>query len=277
MITLNRAVPRGNFSMSHSGSPKADYCRYFANRQKVYLINISDQRDREEYESLSGIILECKVDYLEVLVQYFSKQALGENELCKFKINTESMGIGLQIAADLSEIRDGNVFCFCLHGILETYQRRQTPRVDAALKLYVVSQDFSLAAYRKEFKRIIDYRKVHGSLPNLKLSSCDVNISAGGFRVETEPGRGVTRLLMVFVDLEDGQPPVCALAETVWTRKDEARQLSGHRFIQILKSDQDRISSFVLSLRKQQGMAADQVKPNWELVDRMIFESAKSN
>lgn len=254
-------------------SSHTSYSRYFSPRQKVFLINMSEVRDVEEYESLSGIVAECGQDTLEVRVPYFSEQLFtpGGPEFLTFKITTESMGVGLQITAELSCVKPGNIFCFKLKGLLETYQRRQTPRVDTTIKIYRISQEYSLAVYRKEYRRIITYRKNHGAVPNLKLVETDVNISAGGIGLSVGLKDTLSTLSMFFFDLEDGQPPVCALAEIVWSRKEEASQRCGHRFIQIMKSDQQRLGKYVQALRKSQGLP-DNSRTNWELLDRMIFQ-----
>lgn len=234
---------------------------------------MSEARDTEEYESLSGVVAECGQDTLEVRVSYFSEQLFspGGPEQLIFKINTESMGVGLQISADLISIKSSNTLCFKLKGLLETYQRRLTPRVDTTIKMYRISQEYSLAVYRKEYKRIITYRKNHGAVPNLKLVETEANLSAGGIGLYVGLKENLSTLSMFFFELEDGQPPVCALAEIVWSRKEEASQRCGHRFIQIMKSDQQRLSKYVQALRKSQGLP-DISRTNWELLDRMIFQ-----
>lgn len=255
--------------MSHGHT---NFSRYFALKQRAYLINISEKRDRDHYESLSGTIVECSGDVLVLQIPYVTEQECpqdGSGEMA-YKITSESMGSGIQIMADLIKVSPGNVFHLRLRGNLEMYQRRQTPRVDVTVKLFQIRKNSSLAVYRKEYRRIVEYMNSQGLPPNLKLQETPVNLSAGGLCLAIEPHETVSSLVLFFIDLEDDQLPVCAVAELVWNRHDSGRQMGGHRFLQIRKLDQERINRYVLAHLKDGSAAASKV--NWELLDRMTFQ-----
>ncbi len=79
---------------------------------------------------------------------------------------------------------------------------------------------------------------------------------------------------MVFIDLEQGTAPVCAVAELLWRRSlpDDDRLAIGRRFILIRKTDQQRIQAYIQHRQKKQSKKAIRPRHNWELLDRMFHE-----
>ena len=138
-----------------------------------------------------------------------------------YKLTSESMGHGIQIMADLVKVTEDNIFHLKLHGSLEMYQRRLTPRIDTTIKIFQIRRDTSLAVYRKEFKRIMDGMSSKGVRPNITLQEHPINLSAGGMRIAIEALEPVFPLSMFFLDLDASQPLVCAVAELVWNRHEK--------------------------------------------------------
>jgi hypothetical protein len=250
-----------------------DFSRYFTLKQRAYLINISEERDRDQFESLGGVIVSCNRDSIALQIPYAVGQAPEKSPVrTTYKLTSESMGHGFQIMADLIEIAANNIFHLKLHGGLEMYQRRQTPRIDTTLNVFQIRRDTSLAVYRKEFKRIMDGMKAHGTRPSISMQATPVNLSAGGIRIAIEAVEPASPLSMFFLDLDAGQPLVCAVAETVWVRNDKETHVCGYRFVQISKADQERVGRYVQSLQKDQGVTTSAGRVNWELLDRMTLE-----
>jgi len=260
--------------MTEPHSSQTDYSRYFSLKQKAYLINMSDERNRDHFESLSGVIVNRHADLVELQIPYTTGQESpgSATEKVTYKLTTEALGVGLQMLADLIKVTAGNVFHLRLHGNLEIYQRRKTQRIETNIKLFHLRQNFPLAIYRKEFKRITDYMKAQGLPPNLKLREAAVNLSMGGIRLEIEAQEQPSPLSMFFLEVDDKLPPICAVAEAAWERREGERIICGHRFIHILKADQERINRHVQAVQKQLGITAASTKTNWELLDRMTFE-----
>lgn len=261
--------------MKHAHPPQVDYSRYFPLRQRAYLINLSEGRDREQFESLSGIIADRSGDSVILQIPYATEQESPDPDAIQvtYKLTAEALGGGLQILADLVKITSGNMFHLKLRGNMEFYQRRQTPRIDTTIKLFQIRQGHSLAVYRKEYRRIMDYLKVHGLPPNLKLSEGAINLGAGGVRAPIDLSESPPQLSLFFFDLGDDQTPVCAVAELVWNRNEDGVRMCGHRFVQIRKADQERLNRYVLARQKDKGITTAAPKANWELLDRMTFES----
>jgi len=257
--------------MSNSHSPHVDFNRYFIAKQRVFLINISGGRHREQYESLSGTIVSCSGASVAVQIPYATGQECLETgtRQTTYKITSEYMGGGIQIMADLVRVTSNNVFHLKLHGRLEMYQRRQTPRIDTTINTFQIRRDTSLAIYRKEFKRIMDGMQSKGIRPNLTLQEAPINLSVGGMSIAIEALEPVSPLAMFFLDLHADQPLVCAVAELVWKRPEKDKLVCGYRFMQIHKTDQERIIRYVQSIQKELGITASASRTYWELLDRM--------
>jgi hypothetical protein len=74
-----------------------------------------------------------------------------------------------------------------------------------------------------------------------------VNISPSGIRIPVKPPIAEADLCLLLIELVADTPPICALAEVVWTGvlEDSEQLVAGMRFINIRKSDQLRISGFL--------------------------------
>jgi c-di-GMP-binding flagellar brake protein YcgR len=257
--------------MSKTHTPHVDYSRYFAAKQRVYLINISEEKCIEQYKSMSGSIVSCNEDSVALQIPYATGLECLETSTTErtYKLTTESRGAGIQIMADLVRITENNVFHLKLRGNLEMYQRRQVPRIDTIINVFQIRRDTPLTVYRKEFKRIMDTMYTKGIRPNLKLQETPINLGAGGISIAVETLEPASHLSMFFLDLDAKQPLVCAVAEMVWCRHENDKLLCGYRFIQIHKTDQERISRYVQSFQKKRGIATSSTRTYWELLDRM--------
>lgn len=233
---------------------------------------MSEGRDREQYESLSGFIVNRYQDIIELQIPYAIGLELPDaSKKIEYKISTEAFGMGLQMIAELVTVK-GNIFQLQLRDNLEIYQRRQTVRIDTTIKLFHARQNFPLTFYRKEFKRVMDYMKAQGLPSNLKFQELAVNLSVGGIRLAVEPQEQPSPLSMFFIDLDGKLPPVLAVAESAWEHQEGKLLLCGHRFIHILKADQERINRYVQAIQKERGIQVLAPKTNWDLLDRMSME-----
>jgi hypothetical protein len=244
-----------------------NYSRYFASNQKVALINISEGRDESVFNSFTGKILICNEDTIILKTAYrlYSGELLNLKPGMQFKLTTEAMGMGVQIRAELEQLVSPEELKLRPMGELSVYQRRQTPRAGLTLPLLLVPQKSSLAAFQREWHRVV--QDLHKAVPpRLKLTNTVMNLSAGGFGVDltTEP----THLALVVIDLQDEKSPVCAVAELIWRKQNDERQVTscGHRFVEILKEDQERIACLV---DKTSGVRVSGIKSR-ELLDRMV-------
>jgi hypothetical protein len=258
--------------ISHSN----DYSRYFGLRQKVYLINMSAERNCDIYESLSGFVTASNVDSVELMITH-CEPGTHDAEVGKatYKLTSEALGSGIQVLANLIGVVAGNIFQFRLHGALEMFQRRTVPRVVLSARIFHLRKTLPLESFKKEWRRIIDHLRHNSVLQGLTLQKTTVDLSAGGIGLTVELINRPTPLSMFFIALDTG-PPVCTLAETVWEQHEDEGVRCGFRFIQILKADQERINNCVSDEMRKNGGTYMDYKRNWVLVDRMVADGRKA-
>jgi hypothetical protein len=254
----------------------SDYSRYFSLRQKVYLVNMSVERNSEIYESLSGIVTSVGAESLELMITHGGHSTHGDEiGIATYKLTSEALGSGIQLLVDLTGIVAGNVFQFRTHGTLEMFQRRIVPRIDLTAPIYHLLGNSSLTFFKKEWKRVMDLlRSNNGMLPGLVLKETAFNLSAGGIGLTLDVTSPPSPLSMFFVELDPGLP-VCALAETVWEQRVDGGLRCGFRFIHILKSDQERINNCISDVTRKSGGTHLDFKRNWVLVDKMVADVHK--
>lgn len=253
----------------------SDYSRYFSIRQKVFLVNMSSDRDSEVYESLSGAVTSSGVDSVDLMIAHGiheTRDAEGKN--ITYKLTSEALGSGIQVLADLTGVVGDNIYRFNMHGTLEMFQRRIVPRVEVAIRVFSLRGNFPHAFFKKEWKRVMDHLRNDGVLPGLNLQTTEINLSAGGIGLTVQPDQRPTPISMFFIEMGEGLP-VCALTETVWERRVDEGLRCGHRFIHILKSDQERINRFISDELRASGGAHLDYKRNWVLVDKMVADVRK--
>lgn len=263
--------------MSAEHYHRIDMSKYFNIKQKAFLINMNENRDRETYESLSGIIVGRSGDSVALQIPYPTDYASQVSQARKhtFKLNTEAMGNGIQVIADLVRVEAGNILHLKLRSNLEMYQRRQVPRIDTTVKLYQVQRNTSLDAYRKEFLRISDQLGRQGVPANLQMRDAVINLGVGGVRITGEAKSSPYALSLFLLEFDDHDIPVCALGDLVWDRLEKDTRMCGYRFILVSKADQERINSFIQAERKKQKISTPPAKTNWELLDRMVYDGAQ--
>jgi hypothetical protein len=251
----------------------SDYSRYFCPRQRVFLVNMSAERNNEIYESLSGVVTSSSMNSLELMLTHGGHGTLGDDaEKATYKLTSEALGSGIQVLVELTGIVSGNIFQFRIQGTLELFQRRVVPRIEFKARIFQMCGNHPLEFFRNEWKRVMGHLRTNGALPRLVLKETEINLSAGGVGFAVDSANRPTPLSMFFVELGEG-PPVCALAEIIWEQHMGERRRYGFRFIYILKADQERINSFIGdSLKKSGGTHLDYTR-NWVLVDKMATDA----
>lgn len=249
-----------------------NFTTYFARGQKVFLINTSADRDSSLFEAFSATIVTADNHQFTLRSRYPLHH--GEEHILKpgisFKITTESYGSGVQLVGTIHSV-SGRDFTVQPTAQLEMYQRSQVPRMDTILDYRTFSRSAPATFFRQEWERYQALLSA-SSTDKLELSSGEINLGVGGFRHLVDKSDQNSELTMVFIDLEPGTPPICAVAELLWRRSlpDEDRLAIGQRFILIRKSDQERIQAYIQHRQKKQTKKTVRQKNNWELLDRMF-------
>ncbi|MGE0156372.1 MAG: hypothetical protein AB7T17_05030 [Geobacter sp.] len=249
-----------------------NYVTYYNRGQKVFLINISPDRDQSLFEAFSATIVSCDNRHFELRPRYSLLQA-GEGLLRKgaqFKVTAESFGSGVQFSGEIGSV-SGSSFILNPTGPIEMYQRSQVPRMDMIVGFRSFTRTTPLAVFHQEWRRLQDGFSSGKSSP-LELAPRQINLGVGGLRVVAEPDERQHDLSMIFIELEAGQAPICAVTEQLWRRNlpDEEGVATGQRFVLIRKEDQLRIQQHIEQRLKKQGRKPKPSKNNWELLDRMF-------
>lgn len=249
-----------------------NYARYFKTGQKVFLIDISPEREQNTFQSFTGHIAESGGEFLDITFPYPAvlSDVYPFSEGMSFKITSESFGVGVQLSATFGGRRPGSLFRFHPTGNLELFQRRQIPRVDVSLPFALVRKRMAPSDLQGEWKRQCELIQLGGLLP-VSLVNQSVNLSAGGFRSSVQGETGIADLCICYLDLQDGEGIICTIAEVVWNVEREPETVCGNRFITVAKSDQQRLARYVHDRLTAQGKTTSAFSNNWELLDRMIF------
>lgn len=249
-----------------------NYTTYYSRGQKVFLINITPERDESIFEAFSATIVACDNHRFELRPRYTMYHG-AENLLkqgMQFKVTAESFGSGVQFSSEISSVSNSG-FVLAPTGPIEMYQRSQVPRMDMIVGFRSFTRTAPLTVFHHEWLRLQEGLTT-GNPTALEFTPSQINLGVGGLRSVAEQTERQHDLAMVFIELEPGQPPVCAVAEQLWRRTlpDEEGVAIGRRFVLIRKEDQLRIQQHIEKHLKKQGRKLKKTKNNWELLDRMF-------
>ncbi len=231
-----------------------NYQRYFKPGQQLLLKALHDTENNGRTELMSVFIVSLEEDSL-ILSLPYGADAVDQYPFSKgllFEISTEAMGLGIRTTGTFEKKINGNQFTMKLDPDLQMFQRRISERFDCQLGIRFSRAAETLKTMREIWEKNIEV--LHSPEAPLifdGFKSCQVNISSGGIRFSIKPPGDQGELCLILVNLEDGKPPVCAIAEVVWVcMQDESAVTAGMRFINILSEDQQRIDNFITAAKK---------------------------
>lgn len=250
-----------------------NYTTYYSRGQKVFLINLTAGRDETVFDAFSATIVACDNHHFELRPRYrlFRGDAGGPQPGMQYKVTAESLGAGVQFNGIVTAVT-GTSFTLKPTGLIEMYQRSQVPRMDLVVPYRIFTKSAPLDVFHREWQQLSACLTSAGS-KDLELASGQINLGIGGIRYLAESDEQQTELALVFVELEPGKPPLCAVAEQLWRRTlpDDGGIAIGRRFVLIRKADQDRLRLFIQQHHKKKGQRNKPRKNNWELLDRMLY------
>ncbi len=226
-----------------------NYQRYFKSGQQLLLKVQNEAEQQKRTELMTVFVVSLEEDSLVVSLPY-GEDAVDQypfSDGLSFEISTEAMGLGVRTTGSFEKKIDGDQFALKLNPDLEMFQRRISQRFDCQLGIRFSRAAKTLETMREIWEKNIEV--LHS--PEVPLvfdgfKSCRVNISSGGIRFSVKPPADQGELCLILINLEDGNPPVCAITEVVWLcMQDESAVTAGMRFINILNEDQLRIDHFI--------------------------------
>lgn len=207
----------------------------------------SSQNPRTELFAVSVVALDGNRILLSVPHLATSADDYPFEKTTRFEVTTEAMGMGVRVTGCFEKVVDNNCLAVKLESDLQLFQRQRSPRLDCELGIRFSRAAKTLHNMREIWQRNIDLLYSNDApLVFDGFKPCRTNISSGGIRFIIKPPANQGELCLIMINLEDGSPPVCAIAETVWscTLNDMAVKV-GMRFINILSEDQSRIAAFI--------------------------------
>ncbi len=223
--------------------------RYFKSGQQLLLRVLNKTRQDGRTELISASVVASESDTL-ILTLPYGEDA--ENQYPfeaghEFEITTDALGLGVRAKGRFFKKIGTSRFALKLDPELEMFQRRISQRYDCSLGIRFSRAAKTLRTMRGIWEKNIEVL----SSPEAPLvfdgfRKTRVNISSGGIRLTIKPPANQGELCLILIALDDGKPPVCTIAEIVWTcMQDETAMTAGMRFINILCDDQQRIEDFI--------------------------------
>ncbi len=226
-----------------------NYQRYFKPGRQLLLRAIYAEEGAERTEFITAFVVSLENEILIVSLPYgdnAAEQYLFEKDH-SIEITTEVMGMGIRATGTFDHKIDGKQIALKVNADLQMFQRRISERFDCQLGVRFSRAAKTLQTMRDIWEKNI--KVLHSPEAPLVFDgfkSCRLNISSGGIRFAVKPPIDQGDLSLVLINLEDGKPPVCAIAEAVWICiQNESAATAGMRFINILSEDQQRISDYI--------------------------------
>ncbi|MEA3545840.1 MAG: PilZ domain-containing protein [Thermodesulfobacteriota bacterium] len=231
-----------------------NYQRYFKSGQQLLLKAQGDVEEKGRTELLTVFVVSLEEGSL-VLSLSYDADAVKDypfSQGLSFEITTDAMGLGVKTTGHFEKKNSLNQFTLKLDSTLEMFQRRISLRCDCQIGIRFSRAAKTLQTMREIWERNIEVLySPEAPLVFEGFKACRVNISSGGMRFAIKPPADQGELCLILVNLEDGKPPVCAIAEIIWTcGQDDFVVTAGMRFINILSEDQQRIDSFITKNKK---------------------------
>jgi PilZ domain len=225
--------------------------KYFKTEQKLVLKPLLDAGgEQTNVEHLSTFLIDVRNGYCDLRLPYgktIAEQFPFENEM-PVELLGDSFGLGIKVLGHFDRFLDGDTIRIKTLSDLKIFQRRLHPRHERIIGIRYTKGRGTLRSYRAQWKKNIDLLEKSVDLSKLKnFPRSQANISPSGIRIPVKPPIAEADLCLLLIELVEQTPPICALAEVVWIGSlDDSEQLvAGMQFINIRKSDQLRIASFL--------------------------------
>ncbi len=226
------------------------YQRYFKNGQRLLLTPL-DLPDSAERTELLTAFMEGGDEDRYTLILPYAEDATEQypfTEGMSFQISSEALGLGIRVTSTLQEKIDGKRLAMKINPDLQMFQRRNQPRLDCVLGIRFTRGQGNLKSLRNTWEKNVQVLQSPNAQVNQEgFNNCQLNLSAGGVRFALRAPANPADLCLMLINLKDDKPPICALAEIIWSRpeQDESILSAGMRFINILATDQQRIERYI--------------------------------
>jgi hypothetical protein len=223
--------------------------KYFKPSQKL-LLKIQGPAQQRERTELMTVYVDSASDGQLVLTVPYGPNAVDQypfSEGLVFEISTEVLGMGIRTNAEFKAKVSGTKFSVTITDTLKMFQRRCTTRLDCQLGIRFSRAAKNLQTMREIWERNLSVLySPEAPLIFEGFKQTKVNLSSGGIRFAVKSPANQEELCLILINLDDGKPPICAIAEIIWTcMQNENIATAGMRYINILSEDQQRIEQFI--------------------------------
>ncbi len=238
------------------------YARYFRPDQKLTLRPVKTDTTSDVIEDLSAFVLQFENNRALLRLPYDNRP--GEDYPfqpgMEVELVGEALGLGIRATGTLVTCPQRDQVEIELNPDLQAFQRRLHPRGDVRVGLRYTRGHGTLRTFRNQWEKNVRILTTKSALEKLgHFPRVDLNLGTGGIRFAIRPPVQVADLCMLLIQLTANESPICALAEVVWLAEEEnenpSRRTAGLKFINILKSDQQRIEQFLKEQRAVEGQA----------------------
>ena len=213
-------------------------------RVLIHLTNPADGDDRLENISASCLAVDNGVLTL-TLPYEIDASAFSEN--AKMSVISESLGLGLKAQTCFLCQQTNTSIQLRFDGDLRFFQKRPTARLNLPIGIRYSRLTGSLGVIRQQWQQHI--HKLANTPPEVipQLPCGMVNLSSGGIRLGFRNAVDKAQLCMLLLQVEPETPPICTMAEVVWTHSKgkDTSCTAGLQFMAIMAEDQKRLEKFI--------------------------------
>lgn len=232
--------------------------KYFKEHQKVFIRALHEDSDKERFDALTCYLIDQGSNLFDLSVPYGAnpEESYPFDPEKKLEILSDSMGIGVRLTGRFEKYLQNGVIRINHNNDLQLIHRRVEERRTENLKLGYTKGSGKLRTFRKQWEKnigILENLEDLSKLPRFPNVTVNISMTGVGFKIKTPIE--IADLCLLFIDLDDGKPPVCTMTEVVWRGEDEddGRCMAGFQFLNILEADRKRIKKFVKTPPKGQG------------------------
>lgn len=229
--------------------------KYLKEDQKIFLRTLNGDEEKERFDALTCYLKNQGSGYVELTTPYGtdSDESYPFDPEKKLEILSDSMGIGIRLTGRFDRYLKSNLIRIHHNNDLQLIHRRIEDRRSEVLELGYTKGKGKLRTFRQQWEKnvkILEEMEDLSKLPNFPKVNVNISMTGVGFKIKTPIE--IADLCLLFINLNDGLPPVCTMTEVVWRDEEEAdgRCMAGCQYLNILEQDRKRIRRFVRASAK---------------------------
>ncbi|PLY00284.1 MAG: hypothetical protein C0623_07450 [Desulfuromonas sp.] len=224
--------------------------KYLSEHQKIFIRALHEESEKERFDALTCYLISHEGNYLDLSIPYGAspEESYPFDAEKKLEIFSDSMGVGIRLTGRFEKYLQNGVVRILHNNDLQLIHRRIEERRSETLNLGYTKGKGKLRTFRKQWEKntkILENLEDFSKLPQFPKVNVNISMTGVGFKIKTPIE--VSDLCLLFIDLDDGKPPVCTMTEVVWRSEEESdgRCMAGFQFLNILENDRKRIKRFV--------------------------------